>query len=179
MTVELSGRELAKSIRAAAAALDPGLVFVAFNQSPSRQFQVVQRRLLAEPIGMVFAARGPGLEFQHLPELEVVGLGDADARALLGSSVRFMMDAQVRDRIIAETQGNPLALLELPRGLSATQLAGGLEPSGTQELKGRIEESFARRLKALPEDTQRLLLVAAAEMQPAAQIDRGGVRQFR
>ena len=98
-----------------------------------------------------------------MPELEVRGLRNGDARALLGSAVRFKLDERVRDRIVAETRGNPLALLELPRGLTATQLAGGFGLLGAQALTGRIEESFVRRLEPLADDTRRLLLVAAAE----------------
>ena len=86
----------------------------------------VARRLLADPVGIVFATREPGDELAHLPELEVRGLVDGDARALLSSSVGFGLDQAVRDQVIAETRGNPLALLELPRGLTPTQLAGGL-----------------------------------------------------
>jgi DNA-binding CsgD family transcriptional regulator len=123
----------------------------------------VGRRLLAEPVGMVFASREPGEELQPLPQLEVRGLDSADARGLLSSAVRLKLDSQVRDQIILETQGNPLALLELPRGLSATQLAGGFGLLGAHTLSGRIEESFARRLTALSADAQRLLLLAAAE----------------
>jgi hypothetical protein len=88
---------------------------------------------------------------------------NGDAWALLGSAVRFMLDELVRDRIIAETRGNPLALLELPRGLTATQLAGGFGLLGAQALTGRIEESYIQRLEALPEDARFLLLVAATE----------------
>jgi DNA-binding CsgD family transcriptional regulator len=123
----------------------------------------VARRLLAEPVGIVFAAREPGDVLQHLSELEVHGLRNGDARALLGSAVRFMLDAQVRDRVIAETRGNPLALLELPRGLTAAELAGGLGMAGVHALPGRIEESYVRRLDTLRGDARRLLLVAAAE----------------
>jgi DNA-binding CsgD family transcriptional regulator len=123
----------------------------------------VARRLLAEPVGIVFAAREPGEELQGLPELEVGGLRNGDARALLDSTVRFGLDERVRDRIIAETRGNPLALLELPRGFSATDLAGGFGVLGVHALPGRIEESYLRRLEALPEDVRLLLLAAAAE----------------
>ena len=123
----------------------------------------VARRLLAEPVGIVFAAREPGEELRHLPELEVGGLRDGDARALLDSTVRVVLDERVRDRIIAETRGNPLALLELPRGLSATELAGGFGVPGVHALPDRIEESYVRRLDVLPEDVRLLLLVAAAE----------------
>lgn len=123
----------------------------------------VARRLLAEPAGMVFAARVPGEELQHIAELELRGLGDGDARAVFDSAVPFKLDERVRDRIIAETRGNPLALIELPRGLTATQLAGGFGLMETQGLTGRIEESFVRRLAALSDDARRLLLLAAAE----------------
>ena len=122
----------------------------------------VARRLLADPVGLVFAAREPG-ELQNVPELEVKGLVNGDARALLGSAVVFKLDEQVRERIVAETHGNPLALLELPQGLTATQLAGGFGMLDGQGLSGRIEESFVRRLVPLPEDSRLLLLIAAAE----------------
>src|SRR5215211_1546549 len=133
------------------------------DQSSALTLAFVARRLLAEPIGIVFAAREPGAELQHVPELEVRGVHNGDARALLSSAVRFKLDERVRDRIIAETRGNPLALLELPRGLTARQLAGGFGLLGAQALTGRIEESFVRRLEALSDDARRLLLVAAAE----------------
>src|SRR6516165_6623748 len=123
----------------------------------------VARRLLADPVGLLFAARDPGEQLGGLPDLEVRGLRDEDARGLLRSVVRVRLDEQVRDRILAETQGNPLALLELPRGLSPAQLAGGFGLAGAQAVPERIEESFRRRLGALPADTRLLLLVAAAE----------------
>jgi len=123
----------------------------------------VARRLLAAPVGLLSAARDPGEQLGGLPDLEVRGLRDEDARGLLRSVVRVRLDEQVRDRILAETQGNPLALLELPRGLSPAQLAGGFGLAGAQPVPGRIEESFRRRLGALPADTRSLLLVAAAE----------------
>ncbi|MGZ6649253.1 MAG: helix-turn-helix transcriptional regulator [Solirubrobacteraceae bacterium] len=133
------------------------------DQTSAMTLAFVARRLLAERVGIVFAAREPGDALRHVPELEVHGVRNGDARALLSSAVRFKLDDGVRDRIIAETRGNPLALLELPRGLTATQLAGGFGPVGTQTLTGRIEESFVRRLETLSDDTRRLLLVAAAE----------------
>jgi DNA-binding CsgD family transcriptional regulator len=123
----------------------------------------VARRLLAEPVAIVFATREPGEELEELPGLEVHGLRNGDARALLGAAVQFMLDELVRDRVIAETRGNPLALLELPRGMTATQLAGGFGMVGPRALSGRIEESYVRRLDALDDDSRRLLLVAAAE----------------
>src|SRR6516164_1031344 len=123
----------------------------------------VARRLLADPVGLVFAARDPGQELGGLPDLEVRGLREEDARGLLRSVVRVRLDERVQDRVLAETHGNPLALLELPRGLSPAQLAGGFGLAGAQGVPGRIEESFRRRLEALPADTRLLLLVAAAE----------------
>src|SRR6516164_1307836 len=121
------------------------------------------RRLLAEPVGLVFAAREPGEQFRGLAELEVRGLPDQAARTLLRSVVRFGLDERVRDRILAETNGNPLALLELPRGLDPAQLAGGFGLAGAQGVPARVEQGFRRRLEALPADTRSLMLVAAAE----------------
>ena len=123
----------------------------------------VARRLLAERVGVIFAAREPGGELAQLPELEVHGLPRDDARALLGATVWLRLDERVGDRIVAETRGNPLALLELPRGLTARQLAGGFGLVEAQGLAGRIEESFLRRVETLSDDARRLLLVAAAE----------------
>ena len=123
----------------------------------------VARRLLAEPVVMLFASRDPGDEFAGLPELVIDGLGDADARALLASVIPGRLDQRVADVVLAEARGNPLALLELPRGMSADQLAGGFGLPGALSLQGRIEESFVGRLEALPEGTRLLLLVAAAE----------------
>ena len=133
------------------------------DQASAQTLAFVARRLLAEPVGLVFSAREPGEELRHVPDLEVTGLVNGDAHALLSSAMRFALDGRVRDRIIAETRGNPLALLELPRGLTPTQVAGGFGiPEGT-DLTRRIESSFLRRLENLPEDTRRLLLVAAAD----------------
>ena len=84
-------------------------------------------------------------------------------RALLGSAVRVPLDERVRERLVAETRGNPLALLELPRGLTPAELAGGFGLLDAPGLSGRIEDSFRRRLAGIPADTRRLLLVAAAE----------------
>jgi DNA-binding CsgD family transcriptional regulator len=123
----------------------------------------VARRLAEESVGLVFAARVPGDELAGLPELVVEGLGEADARALLDAVLTGPLDARVRDRIVAEAHGNPLALVELTRGLTPAELAGGFALPDTMPLSGRIEESFRRRLEALPADTRVLLLVAAAE----------------
>jgi DNA-binding NarL/FixJ family response regulator len=123
----------------------------------------VARRLLAERVGIVFAVREPAGDLANLPELEVRGLLRDDARALLGATVWLRLDDRVRDRIVAETHGNPLALLELPRGLTATELAGGLGLIEAQGLAGQIEQSFVRRVDTLSDDARRVLLVAAAE----------------
>ncbi len=121
------------------------------------------RRLAADPVGLVFAARVPGEELAGLPELAVEGLAEGDARALLDSALAGPLDARVRDQIVAEAEGNPLALLELPRGMTPAELAGGFGVPGARSLTGRIEDSFRRRLDALPAQTRRLLLLAAAD----------------
>src|SRR6266545_6275948 len=123
----------------------------------------VARRLLAEPVVLLFAARETTDAFAGLPELLIEGLDDAEARKLLASVIPGRLDDRVADQLVAEARGNPLALLELPRGLSPAQLAGGFGLPGALSLAGRIEHSFLERLEALPQDTQRLLLVAAAE----------------
>ena len=133
------------------------------DQSSALTLAFVARRLQAEPIGIVFAAREPGQVLQHVSELEVHGLRNGDARTLLRSAARSRLDERVRDRIIAETRGNPLALLELPRGFSATELAGGFGVPGSQGLSEQIRESFVRRLSTLTDDARRLVLLAAAE----------------
>src|ERR1700722_6390357 len=121
------------------------------------------RRLAADPVGLVFAARDPSADLAGLPELEVDGLRDDDARLLLDSALAGRLDPRVRDLIIAETRGNPLALLELPRGLSPGELAGGFGLPGAAPLTSRIEESFRRQLDAMPAETRRLLQLAAAD----------------
>ncbi|HXW81912.1 MAG TPA: AAA family ATPase, partial [Acidimicrobiales bacterium] len=121
------------------------------------------RRLVAESVGLVFACRPLSSELAGVPELLVEGLGEADARALLDSALAAPLDSRVRDQIVAETGGNPLALLELPRSATPSQLAGGFGLPVAAPLAGSIEESFCRRLGALADDTRRLLLLAAAE----------------
>ncbi len=127
----------------------------------------VARRLAADPVGLVFAARVPGEDLRGLPELTVEGLRAHDARALLDSVLAGPLDARVRDRFVAETRGNPLALLELPRGVTPAELAGGFGLPGAQPgavpLVGRIEETFGRRIQALAPDSRRLLQLAAAD----------------
>ena len=121
------------------------------------------RRLAADPVGLVFVARVPGEDMTGLPELVVEGLAEDDARALLESVLTGPLDARVRDRIIADTHGNPLALVELPRGLTPAQMTGGFGVSGAVPLDGRIEESFGRQLEGLPAKTRRLVQLAAAD----------------
>src|SRR3954452_5037354 len=125
----------------------------------------VARRVLAELLAIVFAVRDAtgGRELLGLPELGLGGLDENDARALLATVIPGRLDERAGDRLIAETRGNPLAILELPRGLAATQLPGAFGLAGELALSGRIEETFLRRLEALPEETRLLLLVAAAE----------------
>ncbi|HEV8276409.1 MAG TPA: AAA family ATPase [Streptosporangiaceae bacterium] len=123
----------------------------------------VARRLGAESVGLVFGARVPTGDLAGLPELVMGGLREDDARALLDSALTGPLDARVRDQIVAEARGNPLALLELPRGWTAAELAGGFGLPGAIPLAGRIEESFRRQLGALPAQPRRLLQLAAAE----------------
>jgi DNA-binding CsgD family transcriptional regulator len=123
----------------------------------------VARRLAAESIGLVFAARDPAPELAGLPQLVVEGLPEADARALLESVLTGPLDPQVRGQIVTETRGNPLALVELPRGLTPAELAGGFGLPGAAPISGTVEKSFRRRVEALPPETRQLLLVAAAD----------------
>ena len=123
----------------------------------------VARRLGAESVGLVFAVRLPSSELAGLAELRVEGLQEADARALLDAALTGPLDTRVRDQILAETQGNPLALLELPRGLTPQELAGGFGLPNIVRLSGGIEANFRRQVEVLPDQTRRLLLIAAAE----------------
>ena len=133
------------------------------DRASAQALAFVARRLLAESVVLLLATREPGDELEGLPRLVVEGLRNGDARALLGSVVRGPLDDRVRERIVAETHGNPLALLELPRGLTPAELAGGFGLLDAPGLSGRIEESFRRRLASLSAETQRLFLVAAAD----------------
>jgi DNA-binding CsgD family transcriptional regulator len=133
------------------------------DRASTRSLAFVARRILAEKIALVFAAREMVGALAGFPELHVGPLGHRDARALLEAAMPAPLDERVLDRIVAETRGNPLALLELPRGLTPAQLAGGFGLPGAMPLSARIEESFARRLAVLPRDARLLLLVAAAD----------------
>ena len=126
------------------------------DQASALTLAFVARRLLAEPVGVVFAAREPGVELEHVPTLEVPGLRNGDARVLLSSAMGSILDERVRDRIIAETRGNPLALLELPRGVTAAELAGGFGLPGAMPLS---KNSY--KVSVLEAVVKRTILAAA------------------
>ncbi len=155
------------SLLAAAAAVRPVMCVIDdaqwLDQVTVQTLGFVARRLLAEPIALVFSVRDSPEVLADLPELTVSGLSDADARELLESVMVGGMDPRVRDRIVAETRGFPLALLEVPRSISAAELSGGFWISGKRSSPAAVEKGFVRRIQALPEKTQLLLLVAAAE----------------
>src|SRR5215216_229724 len=125
----------------------------------------IARRLLAESVAIVVAVREPNArhDFDGLPELLLRGLAEEDARTLLMRAVPGRLDDRVRERIVAETRGNPLALLDLPRSGSAAGLASGFELLAVTDLARRLEDHYLERADELPEPTQRLLLLAAAE----------------
>src|SRR4051812_2315031 len=133
------------------------------DRASARALAFVARRLLAARIALVFAAREPGDLLAGLPELRVEPLGRRDARALLESALPARLDERVLERVVAETHGNPLALLELPRGLTPAQLAGGFGLPAAAPLSAGIEESYRRRLATLPQDARRLLMIAASD----------------
>ena len=135
------------------------------DAATSQVLGFIARRLLAESVAIVFAVREPSdeRELADLPELSLGGLQDDDARALLSSVIPGRLDDRVRDRLVAETRGNPLALVELPRGRSIGELAGGFVLPGAGTLPSHIEDHFGQRIAVLPESTQRLMLLAAAD----------------
>jgi DNA-binding CsgD family transcriptional regulator len=133
------------------------------DQASAQTLAFVARRLLADAVVLLFSAREPSKELIGLPELVVEGLGESDARELLRSVVPGRLDERIREQIVAETHGNPLALIELTRGLSSAQLAGGFGLPAAPSLEGRIEERFMQRVAALPDGAGQLLLAAAAE----------------
>jgi DNA-binding CsgD family transcriptional regulator len=133
------------------------------DQASAGTLAFAARRLLAEPVALVFAAREAGVELQGLPLLEVGGLGEQEAQALLARAIPDRLDHRVRDRMVAETRGNPLALLELSRGMRSPELAGGFGVPLGRDLPGHIEDQYLRCVRQLPEATQRLILLAAAD----------------
>ncbi len=133
------------------------------DRASARALVFVARRLLAEKIALLFAAREVGDMFAGLPEVRVEGLTDRDARTLLESVLPARLDDPILQRLLVEARGNPLALSEMPRGLTPAQLAGGFGLPTALPLSSQIEENFARRLGNLPRDARRLLLLAAAD----------------
>ncbi|KGI68010.1 AAA family ATPase [Mycolicibacterium rufum] len=152
----------------AAAAEEQPLVAVVddaqwLDQVSLQTLAFVARRLLAEPVALLFAVRDHPELLAGLPELAVNGLSDDDARALLDSVMLARLDPRVRDRVIAETRGLPLAILEVPRSVSAAELSGGFWIAGKRSSPAAVEQTYVRRIRSLPESTQWLLLLAAAE----------------
>jgi len=138
------------------------------DAASSQILGLVARRARAESVAIVFAVRDSGSDrpvhdLDGLPDMRLQGLADQDARALLDSVVMGRLDAGIRDRLVAETGGNPLALLELPGRMTAADLAGGFELPAAHELPAHIEDHYVRRIEELPEPTRRLMLLAAAE----------------
>jgi hypothetical protein len=130
----------------------------------------VGRRLGADSVGLVIAGREWIEEFDGLPAMELGGLGRSDASALLDSVVLGRLDGPLRERFLAEAHGNPLALIELPRTLTPSEAAAGAVLGAADSLSSRIEDSFSRRVASLPEDSRRLLVLAAAEPPLSANI---------
>jgi DNA-binding CsgD family transcriptional regulator len=133
------------------------------DRASAQAFAIAARRLGSEHIAFLFGARAVPMDLTALPCLPVSGLSQGDARVLLHSALPDPFDEHIFERILAETRGNPLALLELPRGLTPAQLAGGYALPASAPMAGRIEASFQRRIAKLPPSSRRLLLVAAAE----------------
>ena len=135
------------------------------DRASAQTLAFVARRALAERLGLVFALRESGDEqvLDGLPELLIEGLAADEAQLLLNAAIPGPLDERVRDRILEETRGNPLALIELPRGLTPAELAGGFGLPEARRLASRIEHTFVKRVRKLPRDAQLLLLTAAAE----------------
>ncbi|OBF11405.1 LuxR family transcriptional regulator [Mycobacterium sp. ACS4331] len=133
------------------------------DRASAQVLAFVARRLGAESVALVFAARQPTDAVAGLPTLVVRGLQAREARALLDTVLTGPLDDRVRDQIVAETRGNPLALLEVPRELTAEELAGGFGFPGAVRISGDVESTFRARMDVLPEQTRLLLLLAAAE----------------
>jgi hypothetical protein len=142
------------------------------DRASAQALGFVARRLLAESIALLFGTRRPGPEQRGLPELEVTGLARAHAHTLLNSVTHAGLDRRIRDRIVAETEGNPLALLELPRGLTATEVAGGLGLLRAGTVPGPIEQSFVNRIRELPERTRMLLPGSASRPRRPSRTER-------
>jgi DNA-binding CsgD family transcriptional regulator len=148
------------------------------DRASAQALAFVARRLLAESVAVVFASRELTEELRGLRQLVVEGLRDADASELLQAAARGPLDERVRDRIVAETRGNPLALLELPRGMTPAELAGGFGLPGAMSVPGRIEASYQRQLDALPAETRRLMQLAAADPTGEPTLIRRGAQRL-
>jgi len=133
------------------------------DRASARALAFIARRLLADRIALLFAARERSEAFGGFPEVQIGPLGRRDARALLESVLPTRVDDRVLERIVTETNGNPLALLELPRGMNPSELAGGFGLPAAAPLSDQIEEHFMRRAANVPPDARRLLLLAAAD----------------
>ena len=133
------------------------------DRESAQALAFVARRILADRVGLVFATREPNTDLAGFPQLNVEGLSEGNAQTLLSAVSHFPLDERVRHRIVAETHGNPLALVEWQRGMTPAELADGLGLPASLPLSGQIEERFRRRLADLPALTQRFLTVAAAE----------------
>jgi DNA-binding CsgD family transcriptional regulator len=157
----------ALSLMSEVAAINPLLCVVDDAQwidTPTTQaLAFVARRLGADSVGLLFASRERLDDLNGVPEVELAGLNPIDAQRLLESTLIGRLDEPVRDRILAETNGNPLAVLELPRALTAAEAATGVIRRSGGSLSSRIEESFRTQIEQLPDDTRRLLVLAAAE----------------
>lgn len=133
------------------------------DRASAQALAFVAKRAFAERVGILFATRHPSKELQQLPTLTLGGLDQDAARELMLSALSGPLDERVSERIIVETHGNPLALLDLPRRLSATELGGGFGLPGAYALPERLEEGYRERLAALPRQVELLLILAAAE----------------
>jgi DNA-binding CsgD family transcriptional regulator len=133
------------------------------DQESAKALAIAARRVSSKQIAFVFGARTVPKVFTGFPDLPLQGLGQSDARALLRSALPDPFDEKVIERILAETRGNPLALLELPHGMTPVELAGGFSMPTSIPVAGRLQASFQRRIARLPASSRRLLLVAAAE----------------
>ncbi|RKT54640.1 AAA family ATPase [Saccharothrix australiensis] len=129
------------------------------DRASARAMAFVARRVAAERVAVVFAARDEPADLGHLPGLDVQPLGERAARALLARANRAPLDERVRDRVLAEARGNPLALVELTATAGLTGLAGGFDLPAP----AAAERSFRARLAGLPPEVRLLLAVAAAE----------------
>ncbi|MEU8381132.1 AAA family ATPase, partial [Streptosporangium sp. NPDC048865] len=124
----------------------------------------VARRIAAERIAMVFSARDTGAvpDLTDLPRLHLAGLGDGDARTLLGSAVSRNLDDEVLDRLLAESRGNPLALVEFAHEIGPLGLPDPRDRPRTG-VADTLEARFVRRLRRLPPGARALVVLAAAE----------------